>query len=198
MNDLDNDSDEPTLTITVNQTTTLTCDEQRDLTALLKHCVQPQAITIDALMTVQRYRGWISDQTLTAIAQFLGISTAELDSVATFYNLIFRLPVAKIVLHPCNGMVCQLMGSAAVEAQLSQCLAILPGQSDSDNQFTLIPLPCLGACDKAPVMIAAQQLFEFITPENVSNILVNLSSATKITNGADTNTESRTGGHDDQ
>ncbi|NRA52600.1 MAG: NADH-quinone oxidoreductase subunit NuoE [Gammaproteobacteria bacterium] len=208
MNDPNSSFDDPALTITVSQTATLTREEQCDLTALLDHCVQPQAIAIDALMVIQRYRGWISDQTLTAIAQFITVSTAELDSIATFYNLIFRLPVAKIVLHPCNGMVCQLMGSAAVTAKISQCLGINPGQSDKDNLFTLIPLPCLGACDKAPVMIAAQQLFELIRPERVSTILIQLSDDTNINTDTNTDnkaktstvtkTESSTGETDDQ
>jgi len=188
MNDPNSNFDDPALTITVSQSATLTHEEQRDLTALLAHCVQPQAIVIDALLVIQRYRGWISDQTLIAIAQFIAVTSAELDSVATFYNLIFRLPVAKIVLHPCNGMVCQLMGGVAVTDKISQCLGINPGQSDKDNLFTLIPLPCLGACDKAPVMIAAKQLFELIRPEHISAILIELSDQTKIPNGTNANT----------
>jgi NADH-quinone oxidoreductase subunit E len=162
-------------TIAVNQAIELSDAERHRLSLLLAHCVMPAAIAIDALLTIQRTRGWISDHTLVAIADFIGISTADLDSVATFYNLIFRLPVAKIVLHPCNGMSCQLMGSAAIEAQISQNLRIEPGESDGDNMFTLIPLPCLGACDKAPVMIANQELFERLTPDSIGRVLAQLS-----------------------
>jgi len=174
MNDHKQHND-PALTIAVNQPSALSALEQQRLNALLQHCVQPAAISIDALMTVQQTRGWISDQTLAAIALFIGVSEADLDSVATFYNLIFRLPVAKIVLHPCNGMACQLLGSDEVEAQISHCLDISPGQSDRDNNFTLVPLPCLGACDKAPVMIADKTLFELINIEQVPQILAALS-----------------------
>lgn len=172
----DNKDQEKNLTIAVNQAIELSDAERNRLSLLLARCVTPGAIAIDALLTIQRTRGWISDHTLAAIADFIGISTADLDSVATFYNLIFRLPVAKIALHPCNGMSCQLMGSAAIEAQISKNLAINPGESDSDNMFTLIPLPCLGACDKAPVMIANQQLFELLTPASISHVLTQLSS----------------------
>jgi len=162
------------LTIVVNQPSPLTALEQQRLTVLLNHCVKPSAITIDALMSVQQTRGWISDQTLQAIAEFIGVSEADLDSVATFYNLIFRLPVAKVVLHPCNGMACHLMAGEDIEHQISQCLGIQPGQSDEN--FTLVPLPCLGACDKAPVMIADKILFERITIAQVSNILAQLTA----------------------
>jgi len=168
----DNTDHPPTdLTIAVNRPGELTALEQERLTVLLAHCVEPSGVSIDALMCVQQSRGWISDQTLAAIAQFIGVSEAALDSVATFYNLIFRQPVAKVVLHPCNGMSCHLMAGEQVEKAISQCLGIELGQSCRDNQFTLIPLPCLGACDKAPVMIADKILFELIKVEQVPQIL---------------------------
>ena len=170
-----NDTGQNRLTITVNQPSELTPLEQQRLTALLLHCVSPAAIAIDALVVVQRDRGWISDQTLQSIATFIGISTADLDSVATFYNLTFRQPVANVVLHPCNGMACQLMGSDEIEQQISHCLNIRAGETDNDNQFTLIPLPCLGACDKAPVMIADKQLFQLMKIDQVATILQQLS-----------------------
>ena len=174
MSENENRVKELALAINVNQPSELSVCEQQRLTMLLDHCVKPAAITIDALMTIQQSRGWISDHTLDAIANFIGVSSADLDSVATFYNLTFRLPVAKVVLHPCNGMACQLMGSHAIERKISQCLNIEPGQTDNDNQVTLIPLPCLGACDKAPVMIADKTLFELMSVNQVSNILTQL------------------------
>lgn len=174
MSENNNNVSAPALAIRLNEPIELSLAEQQRLTLLLAHCVKPGAITIDALLTIQQSRGWISDQTLQAIASFIGVSTADLDSVATFYNLIFRQPIANVVLHPCNGMACQLMGSETIEHEISRCLGIKPGQSDSDNQFTLIPLPCLGACDKAPVMIAAQTLFERLTTDGIGAILTQL------------------------
>lgn len=174
MSEHDRVSRESTLTIEVNQSCQLSRQEQQRLTELLEHCVKPAAIAIDALVTIQQSRGWISDQTLSAIGSFIGVSTAELDSVATFYNLIFRQPVATTVLHPCNGMACKLMGSDIIERKISSCLGISAGQTDSENRFTMIPLPCLGACDKAPVMIADKTLFELITADKVSDILAQL------------------------
>lgn len=172
---MNNTDDAPVgLTIAVNQPSELTTLEQEHLTVLLQHCVEPIAISIDALMCIQKSRGWISDQTLAAIANFIGVSEADLDSVATFYNLIFRLPVAKVVLHPCNGMACRLMGGERVEQEIANCLGVTPGQTDSENNFTLVPLPCLGACDKAPVMIADKVLFEQMQVDQVPKILAKL------------------------
>ena len=58
-----------------------------------------EAAGIEALKVVQSYRGWISDDSLLAIAQYLKMTSAELEGVATFYNLIYRQPVGKNVIH---------------------------------------------------------------------------------------------------
>ncbi len=173
---MSDDIPQQAINIDVNGTIELSPLEKERLTTLLQHCVTPAAITIDALMICQRERGWISDETLAAIAKFIGISISDLDSVATFYNLIFRQQVARIVLHPCNGMACQLLGSDKIEEKISQYLGICAGETDNDKQFTLVPLPCLGACDKAPIMIADRKLFQLMEIDKIPQILQQLIS----------------------
>ncbi|QFU23311.1 NADH-quinone oxidoreductase subunit NuoE [Shewanella eurypsychrophilus] len=134
--------------------------EKAQLDKLLKLAPCPAGVSIDALKVIQEARGWVSDTSLSLLSSYLNVSISDLDSVATFYNLIFRRPVGDIVLHPCNGISCDLMGGAEIRNTISQQLNIKPGETTADNQFTLIPLPCLGACDKAPVMIASKRLYE--------------------------------------
>ena len=66
------------------------------------------------------------------------------------------------------------MGGRKVRQCISKQLQIGNGQTTTDQQFTLIPLPCLGACDKAPVMIASEQLFELIDENAVAALLERL------------------------
>ena len=78
--------------------TALSAAEIAEIKTEASHYEQPQAASIEALKIVQKYRGWVSDESVKAIAQLLEMSPAELDGVATFYNLIFRRPVGKHVL----------------------------------------------------------------------------------------------------
>jgi NADH-quinone oxidoreductase subunit E len=151
--------------------TCLSAKEQHGIDALISHSPQLAGITIDVLKLIQAERGWVSDASLHALSLYTHISVADLDSVATFYNLIFRQPVGKVVLHPCDGISCDLMGAEHIRQCLSHHLNINAGETTADNHFTLIPLPCLGACDKAPVMIANKQLFENMTEDEIPELI---------------------------
>ena len=165
--------------ISVNEQVTLSDSEKQQIDAALSHVPQASGATIDALKIIQQHRGWVSDGALKALSEHMNLSVADLDAVATFYNLIFRKPVGKVVLHPCDGISCDLMGGKQVRDCISKTLRIGNAQTTDDNQFTLIPLPCLGACDKAPVMIASEQLFESLNIANVASVLNQLSNQNK-------------------
>ncbi|MDO6426585.1 NADH-quinone oxidoreductase subunit NuoE [Thalassotalea sp. 1_MG-2023] len=136
-----------------------------------------EACSIEALKIVQLQRGWISDDSLHAIAAYLRIPSADLEGVATFYNLIYRQPVGKYVIHICNSISCHLCGYDAVVSAIKNYLAIEYGQTTSDGMFTLLSNACLGACDQAPVMMIDNQLYQSLTPQNVVDILQTLQAA---------------------
>lgn len=162
--------------ISVNETVELSESEKKQIDEALHHVPFASGASIDALKIIQQHRGWVSDGCLKALSEYMKVTTADLDAVATFYNLIFRQPVGKVVLHPCDGISCDLMGGKRIRKCISKKLGIGNAQTTSDNQFTLIPLPCLGACDKAPVMIASEKLFELMDVDSVPDILKALSS----------------------
>src|SRR5512134_800348 len=88
----------------------LTEEEKQEITAELAYCERKKAASVEALMTVQRRRGWVSDAALRDIADELGMTSAELDAVATFYSFIFRKPVGRHVVTVCDSVVCWTMG----------------------------------------------------------------------------------------
>ena len=77
----------------------LSLAEIREINAEMCHYEDKTAVSIEALKIVQKHRGWVSDECLVAVAELLGISPAQLEGVATFYNLIYRQPVGKTVIH---------------------------------------------------------------------------------------------------
>lgn len=134
-----------------------------------------EAAGIEALKIVQQYRGWISDDSLVAIAQCLNISSAQLEGVATFYNLIYRQPVGHYVIHLCDSISCHLTGYEETLQTIKEHLGIGYGQTTDDGQFTLLSNACLGNCDKSPAMMINTQHYHSLTPESVIAILNGLS-----------------------
>jgi NADH-quinone oxidoreductase subunit E len=142
----------------------LTEEERREIESEIARYPTREAASIDALKIVQRRRGWISDEAVQDIAGFLRISTAELDSVATFYNLIFRKPVGRHVILLCDSVSCWIMGYEGLREHLCSRLEIGLGQTTGDDRFTLLPIVCLGCCDHAPAMMIGDDLHLDLDP----------------------------------
>jgi NADH-quinone oxidoreductase subunit E len=140
--------------------------ELKEIEHELSHYEQPSAATIEALKIVQKHRGWVSDEAVKDIAEKLKTSAADVDSVATFYNLIFRKPVGRHVIFQCDSVSCHIMGADGLRAKLQAKLGIKPGQTTADNRFTLLPIVCLGTCDRAPAMLVDRDLHRDL--ENIS------------------------------
>ncbi|MBL4940435.1 MAG: NADH-quinone oxidoreductase subunit NuoE [Colwellia sp.] len=134
-----------------------------------------EAAGIEALKVVQQHRGWISDESLIAIAQCLHISSAQLEGVATFYNLIYRQKVGHYVIHLCDSISCHLTGYDEILEIIKQHLSIDYGQTTVDGQFTLLSNVCLGSCDKSPAMMINSTHYHSLTAESVIAILNGLS-----------------------
>ena len=143
----------------------LSAEELKEIEHELAHYEQPSAATIEALKIVQKHRGWVSDEAVKAIAEKLKTSAADVDSVATFYNLIFRRPVGRHVIFVCDSVSCYVMGGEGLRAKLEKKLGIKYGETTPDNRFTLLPICCLGTCDKAPAMLIDKD-----THRNLENI----------------------------
>ncbi len=118
----------------------------------------PSSAAIDVLLMLQARQGYISDGVLVAAAAALKMSTAALDEVATFYNLIFRRPVGRHVLKLCDSAMCWMLGRDELQDHLHARLGIRPGETTADDKFTLLPIVCLGACDQAPALMMDEVL----------------------------------------
>jgi NADH-quinone oxidoreductase subunit E len=115
--------------------------------------------------------GWVSDDGLQDLAEFLDMTAEELDSVATFYSLIFRRPVGRHVILICDSISCWIMGYENLRAHLAARLGIGLGETSEDGRFTLLPIPCLGTCDHAPAMMIDEELYLDLTREKIDQIL---------------------------
>ena len=119
----------------------LTVEEKIEIDKELAKYTDKKAACLEALCLVQHFRGWISDDCLKDIAQYLSMSPAELDSIATFYNLIFRKPVGKNVIRMCDSVSCWITGYEDLVKEIEKKYGIKFGETTPDNQFTLFSNP---------------------------------------------------------
>jgi len=153
--------------------TVLSAAELAEIDAEIAHVPYRSAVAIDALKIVQAHRGWVSDESLRAIGRHLHMSAAELDGVATFYNLIFRRPVGDKVILLCNSISCWIKGCDGLQARIGEQLGIGLGETTADKRYTLLPVTCLGACDKAPVLMVGEELYENVSVQSLQDLFAN-------------------------
>jgi NADH-quinone oxidoreductase subunit E len=146
-------------------------EERKEIEQEIRDYPHRHAVCIEALRIVQNHRRWISDENIQDIADFLEMSPEEVDSVATFYNLIFRKPVGTNVILICDSISCWVLGYQKIKDHLSSKLGIGFGETTADGKFTLLTIPCLGTCDHAPAMMIGNTLYRDLTTEKIDEIL---------------------------
>ncbi len=139
--------------------------------AMAANYADKRGACIEALKYVQKHYRWVSDDHLAEVAELLAMSRADLDGVATFYNLIFRSPVGEHVIFLCDSVSCWIMGRDAVNAHIKNRLGIEPGGTTPDGAYTLLPIVCLGHCDHAPAMLLDDALHGDLDPARLDIIL---------------------------
>jgi NADH-quinone oxidoreductase subunit E len=149
----------------------LTLKEIEDITKLAAHYAERRGACVEALKVVQRSHGWVSDEHLREVARILEMSPDELDGVATFYNLIFRRPVGRHVILICDSVSCWIIGYQALRDAVEACLRVKLGETTGDGRFTVLPIVCLGACDRAPVMMIDGDLHTDLNPAALDDVL---------------------------
>ena len=149
----------------------LTDEERRELEELLPHYPDRRAAADSALRALQRRRRWLSDESLADLGDFLGMSVAELDSLATFANMLFRQPVGRHVVLLCDSFACWSLGYDGLRAEVEARLGVATGGTTPDGRFTLLPIVCLGACDRGPAMMVDADLHGPVAPGGVGAIL---------------------------
>ncbi len=131
-----------------------------------------KSAVLAALYLVQDQQGYLTASALRHVAQFLRMTPAEVEDVATYYVMFFKAPVGKYVLQVCRTLSCALNGAERVTEALSDKLGITVGETDPSGTFTLLEFECLGACDRAPiVMVNNEHWHEKATPESCSKLV---------------------------
>ena len=133
--------------------------------------VTPREAAVEVMKELQRHYGWLTDEALVEAAGLLGLSPLQVEELATFYEMIYRRPVGKRVVHVCDSISCWAMGGETLLQQLAARLGIEVGETTSDGMFTLLPCCCLGNCGESPTMLVGDNLYGGLTLEKALDIL---------------------------
>jgi NADH-quinone oxidoreductase subunit E len=149
----------------------LSKEEIKEIQEIYRHFPVRSAACVEGLKIIQKYHRWVSDEAVKELAEILEMSPAAVDSIATYYSLIFRRPVGRHVIYVCNSVSCYIMGYEKIIKDLKNKLAIDYGETTMEDRFTLLSIPCLGTCDHAPAMIVDEDLHRDLTTDKLDKIL---------------------------
>ena len=132
---------------------------------------QRKSAILYALFLVQQQQGYISGAGMRHVAVQIGCTPAEVEDVVSYYTMFYTKPVGKYILNVCRTLSCALLGAERVTEELSAKLGVVPGQTTPDGMFTLMEVECLGACDRAPVLMVNDDWHERLVPEQAAQFV---------------------------
>ncbi|MEK7708778.1 MAG: NADH-quinone oxidoreductase subunit NuoE [Pseudomonadota bacterium] len=136
---------------------------------------QKQSAVMSALAIAQDEKGWLADETMNFVAEYLGMPPIAVYEVATFYNMYNLEPVGKYKITVCTNLPCALSGSNDSAAYLKKRLNIEFNQTTPDGKFTLKEGECFGACGDAPVLLVNnKRMCSFMSNEMIDKLLEEL------------------------
>jgi NADH-quinone oxidoreductase E subunit len=133
-----------------------------------------RSAVLPALYLAQQQVGYITPNAMRYVAGLLEITPADVEDVVSFYTMFYTKPVGRFVLQVCRTLSCALNGAERVTEAISSKLGIATGQTDPSGTFTLIEVECLGACDRAPVVMVNDAWHECLKPEDAAKLVDDL------------------------
>ena len=130
-----------------------------------------RSAVLPALYLVQYQQGYVTANAMRYVAGLLEITAADVEDVVSYYTMFYTKPVGRFVLNVCRTLSCAVNGAERVTEEICAALKIKPGETDPSGTFTLVEVECLGACDRAPVVMVNDAWQECLKPEDVPRLL---------------------------
>ncbi len=147
---------------------------KQELEQRVRHAVTNREAALDVMKELQLHYGWLTDEAVAEAADLLELSPLEVEELATFYEMIYRRPVGRHVVHVCDSISCWAMGGETLLASLGEHLGITAGETTSDGAVTLLPCSCLGNCGEAPCLMIGDEQYGRMTPERAVQLTLTL------------------------
>ena len=145
-----------------------------DLKTRIAEAPHPRELAVDVMFALQERYGYLNDAAVGEAAALLGMTPLEVEELATFYTFIYRQPLGRYVIHLCDSLICLMEGYVGIRDYLCTKLGIDMGETTADGLFTLLPVCCIGYCDRAPAMLVNRKVYGPLTPEAIDEVLDSL------------------------
>jgi len=130
-----------------------------------------RSAVLPALYLVQHQQGYITAHAMRYVAGLLEITPADVEDVVSYYTMFYTRPVGRYVINVCRTLSCALNGAERVTRSICEALNVRPGETDPSGTFTLVEVECLGACDRAPIVMVNDSWHESVKAGDVPALL---------------------------
>lgn len=152
--------------------TTECMSDKRDLKEIIgKFSNINRDALIPMLQEVQDEIGYVREDAVKIIGQYLKLPTSKIYGLATFYNQFRFSPLGKYHITVCNGTGCHLEGSKTIITEIEKILNISDGETTRDGLFSLELVSCIGACGQAPVIAVNDTYYQQVDKARLKEIL---------------------------
>jgi NADH-quinone oxidoreductase E subunit len=131
----------------------------------------PRSAVLPSLHLAQQEEGYITAEGLQAVADAIGMTPDDVESIATFYTMYYQQPPGKRVIKVCSSISCYLRNCDELIAHLSDRLGIKPGETSADGNYTLLTVECLASCGTAPVLQVNDEFVENVSLEKADALV---------------------------
>jgi len=133
-----------------------------------------RSAVLPALYLAQEQQGYITANAIRHVAELVGITRADVEDVVSYYTMFYTRPVGTFVINVCRTLSCAINGAGRVTEEICAKLALRPGETDASGTFTVMEVECLGACDRAPVVMVNDAWHECLQPEAAAKLIDDL------------------------
>jgi len=144
---------------------------KNELQNRIASAITSREAAVDVMKALQAHYGWLTDEAVVEAGELLGLSPLQVEELATFYEMIYRRPVGRHVIHVCDSISCWAMGGESLLQQIAGLLGIEAGETTADGLFTLLPCCCLGNCGQAPTVMIGDIIHSRVSVETAADIL---------------------------
>ena len=146
-----------------------------NLGAVVSEYPERRSAILPALRLAQEeHGGWLPPEAIREVADGLDLAPAQVEAVASFYDMLHLAPVGKHVVEVCTNLSCALVGAQQVLEAFERELGVRPGETSEDGRFTLRAIECAGGCGRAVVVVLDEHYREPVRPEDVPAIVEEL------------------------
>jgi NADH-quinone oxidoreductase E subunit len=122
----------------------------------------------------EEHGGWLPPEAIREVADALDLAPAQVEAVASFYDMLHLAPVGRHLVEVCTNLSCALLGAQRVLEAFERQLGVGPGETSEDGEFTLRAIECAGGCGRAVVVVVDEQYREPVRPDDVPGIVEEL------------------------